>query len=43
MLAKLLRFRTASDVLLPDHSIAVHTEVMAPVAIRPKRTPASPD
>ena len=36
MLAKLLRFCTASDVLLPDHSIAVHTEVMAPVAIRPK-------
>ena len=31
-----LRFCTASDVLLPDHSIAVHTEVMAPVAIRPK-------
>lgn len=36
MLAKLLRFSTASDVLLPDHSIAVHTEVMAPVAICPK-------
>ena len=36
MLAKLLRFCTASDVLLPDHSIAVHTEVMAPVAICPK-------
>ena len=36
MLAKLLRFCTASDVLIPDHSIAVHTEVMAPVAIRPK-------
>ena len=33
MLAKLLRFCTASDVLLPDHSITVHTEVMAPVAV----------
>ena len=36
MLAKLLRFWTASDVLLPDHSIALHTEVMAPVAIHLK-------
>ena len=36
MLAKLLRFCTASDVLLPDHSIALHTEVMAPVAIHLK-------
>ena len=36
MLAKLLRFSKASDVLLPDHSIAVHTEVMAPVANSPK-------
>ena len=36
ILTKFLRFCTATDVLLPDHNIAVCTEVMAPTAIRPK-------
>ena len=36
ILAKFLHFCTATDVLLPDHGIAVHTEVMPLVAICPK-------
>ena len=36
ILAKFLRFCTASDVLLPDHNIAVSTEVMPPEAVRPR-------
>ena len=36
ILAKFLRFCTATDVLLPDRGISVRTEVMPLVAIRPK-------
>ena len=36
ILAKFLRFCTATDVLLLDHSISVLTEVMPPAAVRPK-------
>lgn len=36
ILANFLRFCTATDVLLPDHSISVLTEVMPPAAVRTK-------